>query len=61
MLNSIEVLADALGNQLAVAYTRAFSGREPRYTELIAEAARLILGGSGPAMPCTIPPSTRPS
>ena len=43
MLNSIEVLADALGNQLAVAYTRAFSGREPRYTELIAEAARLIL------------------
>ena len=33
----------ALGNQLAVAYTRAFSGREPRYTELIAEAARLIL------------------
>ena len=43
MLNSIEVLADALGNQLAAAYTRAFSGREPRYTELIAEAARLIL------------------
>jgi hypothetical protein len=39
MLNPIEVLADALGNHLAVAYTRAFSGREPRYTAVIAEAA----------------------
>ena len=43
MLNSTEVLADALGDRLAVCYARAFSGREPRYTEMIAEAARLIL------------------
>jgi hypothetical protein len=43
MLNPTEVLADALGNQLAAAYRRAFSGREPRYTEVIAEAAKLIL------------------
>jgi hypothetical protein len=43
MLNPTEVLADALGDRLAANYARAFSGREPRYTELIAEAARLIL------------------
>src|SRR5215211_3104931 len=43
MLNPTEVLADALSDRLAACYARAFSGREPRYTELIAEAARLIL------------------
>src|SRR5215211_7695156 len=43
MLNPTEILADALGKELAAAYTRAFSGREPRYTEIIAEAARLVL------------------
>jgi hypothetical protein len=43
MLNPTELLADALGKQLAAAYIRAFSAREPRYTELIAEAAKLIL------------------
>jgi hypothetical protein len=43
MLNPTELLADALGKQLAAAYTRAFSAREPRYTEVIAEAAKLIL------------------
>ena len=43
MLNPTEVLADALGDRLAANYARAFSGREPRYTEMIAEAARLIL------------------
>jgi hypothetical protein len=43
MFNATEVIADALGDRLAAAYTRAFSGREPRYTETIAEAARLIL------------------
>ena len=43
MLNPTEVLARALGKELAATYRRAFSGREPRYTEVIAEAARLIL------------------
>jgi hypothetical protein len=43
MLNPTEVLARALGKKLAATYRRAFSGREPRYTEVIAEAARLIL------------------
>jgi hypothetical protein len=43
MLNPTELLADALGNELAAAYSRAFSGREPRHTEVIAEAAKLIL------------------
>jgi hypothetical protein len=43
MLNPTEVLAEALGAQLAENYRRAFSGMEPRYTELIAEAARLVL------------------
>jgi hypothetical protein len=43
MLNPTEVLADALANKLAATYARAFSGRQPRYTEVIAEATRLIL------------------
>jgi hypothetical protein len=43
MLNPTEVLAEALGARLAENYRRAFSGREPRYTEPIAEAARLVL------------------
>ena len=60
MLNPTEVLADALGNKLAAAYARAFSGREPRYTEVIAEATRLILERIGRAMPSIIPPSIPP-
>jgi hypothetical protein len=43
MLNPTGVLADALGDWLAACYARAFSGREPRYTEMIAEAARLLM------------------
>jgi hypothetical protein len=43
MLNPTELLADALGNKLAASYARAFSGREPRYTDIIAESARLVL------------------
>jgi hypothetical protein len=43
MLNGTEILADALGDRLAAAYLRVFSGREPRYAEIIAEAARLVL------------------
>ena len=43
MLNPTEVLARALGKDLAATYRRAFSGREPGYAEVIAEAARLIL------------------
>jgi mRNA interferase RelE/StbE len=48
MLNPTELLADALGNELAAAYRRAFSGREPHHTEVIAEAAKLILERIGP-------------
>ena len=43
MLNPTEVMARALGKELAATYRRAFSGREPGYAEVIAEAARLIL------------------
>ena len=43
MLNATEVLAEALGAQLAENYRRNFGSREPRYTEVIAEAARLVL------------------
>jgi hypothetical protein len=46
-LNPTEVLACALGKELAATYRRAFSGREPRHTEVIAEAARL--GYANPA------------
>jgi hypothetical protein len=43
VLNSTEILANVLGERLAEIYTRAFSSREPRYAELIGEAAKLVL------------------
>src|SRR4051812_50143825 len=43
MLNPTELLAEALGERLASIYMRAFSRREPRYAEVIAEAAKLVL------------------
>jgi hypothetical protein len=43
MLNSTEILANALGERLAGIYTRAFSRREPPYAEIICEAAKLVL------------------
>jgi hypothetical protein len=43
MLNATELLADTLGGMLTASYNRAFSGREPRYNESLAEAARLVL------------------
>src|SRR5262245_9115832 len=43
MVDPTEVLAEALGSRLSENYRRAFSGREPRYTEPIAEAARLVI------------------
>jgi hypothetical protein len=43
MLNPTELLADALGERLANIYMRAFSRREPRYAEIIGEAAKLVL------------------
>ena len=43
MLNSSEILANVLGERLAEIYTRAFSSCEPRYAEIIGEAAKLVL------------------
>src|SRR5215218_5677514 len=43
MLNSTEVLANALGKRLADIYLCAFNRREPRYAEGIAETAKLVL------------------
>jgi hypothetical protein len=43
MLNPTEIVATALGDHLAETYMRAFGRREPRYGEIIAEAATLIL------------------
>ena len=43
MLNPTEIVATALGDHLAEIYLRAFGRREPRYGEIIAEAATLIL------------------
>lgn len=43
MLNPTGIVADALGEQLAENYMRAFSRREPRYAEVIGEAAKLVL------------------
>jgi hypothetical protein len=43
LLNSSEILANVLGERLAEIYTRAFSSCEPRYAEIIGEAAKLVL------------------
>jgi hypothetical protein len=43
MLDPTKLLADALGDHLAAVYRRTFGSREPRYGELIAEAARLVI------------------
>lgn len=49
MFDSTKLLADALGEHLALTYRRTFGSREPRYVEVIEEAARLTIeriGGS---------------
>ncbi len=43
MLDPIKILADALGENLARVYRRAFGGREPLYAEIIDEVARLVI------------------
>jgi len=43
LLNSSEILANVLGERLAESYTRTFSSCEPRYAEIIGEAAKLVL------------------
>ena len=42
MLNPTAIFADALGNHLARLYEQAYGQREPRYAEIIREAARLV-------------------
>ena len=42
MLNPTAIVADALGDHLARLYDHAFGQREPRYAEIIREAARLV-------------------
>src|SRR5215204_3532842 len=42
MFDPTKILADALGEHLAQAYRRAFRS-EPRYAEIIDEAARLVV------------------
>ena len=43
LLNSSEILANVLSERLAESYTRTFSSCEPRYAEIIGEAAKLVL------------------
>ncbi|GJD92048.1 MULTISPECIES: metal-dependent phosphohydrolase [Methylobacterium] len=43
MLELTQLLANALGHHLAHTYTRMFGSREPRYAEVIDEAARLTI------------------
>lgn len=42
MLNPTAIVADALGDNLARLYDQAYGQREPRYAEIIREAARLV-------------------
>ena len=42
MLSPTAKFADALGDHLARLYDHAFGQREPRYAEIIREAARLV-------------------
>jgi hypothetical protein len=49
ILDTTKLLANALGEHLSLSYRRAFASREPRYAEVIDEAARLTIeriGGS---------------
>jgi hypothetical protein len=43
MFDATKLLANALGEHLALGYGRAFGSREPRYAEVIDESARLII------------------
>ena len=42
ILDTTKLLANALGEHLSLTYRRAFGSREPRYAEVIDEAARLF-------------------
>jgi len=42
MLNPALIFAEAFSDRLSVLYDRAFGRREPRYSEIIREAARLV-------------------
>ena len=43
MLDATKLLANALGEQLSESYRRVFGSREPRYGEIVDEAARLTI------------------
>lgn len=43
MFDPTKIVADALGEHLANAYRRAYRSSEPRYAEVIDEAARLVV------------------
>ncbi|WP_336487064.1 metal-dependent phosphohydrolase [Methylobacterium nigriterrae] len=43
MLDATKLLANALGEHLALSYRRTFGSREPRFAEIIEEAGRLII------------------
>lgn len=43
MFDATKMLADALGEHLAVTYQRTFGSREPRYAEIIEASARLTI------------------
>jgi hypothetical protein len=43
MLDATKLLANALGEHLSTSYRRVFGSREPRYGEVIDEAARLTM------------------
>ena len=42
MLNPALIFAEAFSDRLSALYDRAFGRREPRYSEIIREAARLV-------------------
>ena len=46
MLNPAAIFADAFGERLAGTYDRAFGRRQPRYSEIIREAAGWCSSGS---------------
>src|SRR5436305_1358577 len=43
MFDMTKVVANALGEQLALTYQRTFGSREPRYAEIIEASARLMI------------------
>ncbi len=61
MFDTTKVVANALGEHLALTYQRTFGSREPRYAEIIEASARLTIERIAEATRSTTTAITRSS